>query len=392
MVWQAYKEVRANGGSGGIDKMSWEYLAQNAGTELYKLWNRLTSGCYFPQAVKQVGIPKKDGSTRLLGIPTLLDRIAQQVVRVHLERILEPQFHHYSFGYRPHRNCHQAVKQAYSNTLNHDFAIDLDIKGFFDNIDHELLMKALAHYCKDKWVLMYVERWLKAGIVHQDGNFAPSLTGTPQGGVISPLLANLFLHVVFDKWMEKYHSEKPFERYADDIIIHCKTERQALFMLKQIEQRLQSCKLQMHEHKTKVINIRGVAQKQYPKGFDFLGFTIRAGAYNHKGTIKAMPGIFVSRKSKMSIVQKFKDMVIHKRRKPLEVIARMVNPVARGIINYYHKFHNKDMRVVWKQLNARLLKWVKWEKDLYKKAAIRYLKTKYQEQPNLFVHWLLVRP
>lgn len=192
MVWQAYKEVKSNAGSGGIDKMSWEYLQKNASTELYMLWNRLSSGSYFPKAVKQVAIPKKGGGVRHLGIPTLLDRIAQQVVRKHLERIIEPKFHKSSFGYRPGRNCHQAVQQALDNSYNHDFAIDLDIKGFFDNIDHELMMKALKYYCSDKWVLMYVERWLKAGVLQTNGEFKPTETGTPQGGVISPLLANLF--------------------------------------------------------------------------------------------------------------------------------------------------------------------------------------------------------
>lgn len=392
MVWQAYKEVSANGGSGGMDNMGWDYLAQHAKTELYKLWNRLSSGSYFPQPVKQVAIPKKDGGTRQLGIPTLLDRIAQQVVRTHLGRVLEPLFHNSSFGYRPRRNSHQAVRQAYRNTLNHDFAIDLDIKGFFDNIDHGLLMQALTHYSKDKWVLMYAERWLKAGTMQEARNFMPTLSGTPQGGVISPLLANLFLHVVFDKWMEKHHPEKPFERYADDIVVHCKTEKQSLFMLNQIRERFRVCKLELHQQKTKIVNLRGKASKRYPKGFDFLGFTIRPGAYNHKGTIKAMPGIFVSQKSKTGILQKFKDMVIHKRRRPIEAIAKMVNPIARGIINYYHKFQRNDMRIVWNQLNARLLKWVKWEKDLYKKAAVKYLKTKYREAPRLFEHWLLVHP
>ena len=182
MVWQAFKEVKANKGSGGIDKMSWEYLEENKKTELYKLWNRLTSGSYYPNAVKQVAIPKKDGGVRKLGIPTLLDRVAQQVVKLHLERIVEPLFHNSSFGYRPHRNCHQAVKQANENSFNHDFAIDLDIKGFFDNIDHGLLMKALQHYCQDKWVLMYIERWLKAGVVQQDGSFSATLSGTTRRG------------------------------------------------------------------------------------------------------------------------------------------------------------------------------------------------------------------
>ena len=392
MVWQAFKEVRANKGSGGIDKMSWEYLEENKKTELYKLWNRLTSGSYYPNAVKQVAIPKKDGGVRKLGIPTLLDRVAQQVVKLHLERIVEPLFHNSSFGYRPHRNCHQAVKQANENSFNHDFAIDLDIKGFFDNIDHGLLMKALQHYCQDKWVLMYIERWLKAGVVQQDGSFSATLSGTPQGGVISPLLANLFLHVVFDKWMEKYHPEKPFERYADDIIVHCKTEKQALYLLHLIKKRMESCKLNLHPEKSKIVNLRGFSEKKYPKGFDFLGFTIRPSSFKCKDKVKTIPSIFVSQKSKNSLMEKFRNLNIHKRRTSLEEIAKMINPILRGIINYYHKFRKSDLQNVWRQLNARLLKWVKWEKGLYKKASVRYLKTKHKEKPNLFLHWLLVYP
>lgn len=392
MVWQAFKEVKANKGSGGIDKMSWEYLEENKKTELYKLWNRLTSGSYYPNAVKQVAIPKKDGGVRKLGIPTLLDRVAQQVVKLHLERIVEPLFHNSSFGYRPHRNCHQAVKQANENSFNHDFAIDLDIKGFFDNIDHGLLMKALQHYCQDKWVLMYIERWLKAGVVQQDGSFSATLSGTPQGGVISPLLANLFLHVVFDKWMEKYHPEKPFERYADDIIVHCKTEKQALYLLHLIKKRMESCKLNLHPEKSKIVNLRGISEKKYSKGFDFLGFTIRPSSFKCKDKVKTIPSIFVSQKSKNSLMEKFRNLNIHKRRTSLEEIAKMINPILRGIINYYHKFRKSDLQNVWRQLNARLLKWVKWEKGLYKKASVRYLKTKHKEKPNLFLHWLLVYP
>lgn len=392
MVWQAYKEVRANKGSAGIDLMDWDYLEQNKSTELYKLWNRLTSGSYFPQAVKQVAIPKKGGGERQLGIPTILDRIAQQVVKLHLERIVEPLFHESSFGYRPNRNAHQAVIQANKNAFNHDFAIDLDIKGFFDNIDHELLMKAVGHYCKDKWVLMYVKRWLKAGLVQTNGNFVATRTGTPQGGVISPLLANLFLHVVFDKWMDKEHPQKPFERYADDIVVHCKSEKQALYVLHLIQKRMVDCKLQLHREKSKIVNLRGFSEKKYPKGFDFLGFTIRPSSFKSKDKVKTIPSIFISQKSKNSIIEKFKTLKIHKKRKTIEQVAKEINPVIRGIINYYHKFRKSDMTNVWRQLNERLLKWVKWEKDLYKKASVRYLKTKYKEKPDLFAHWSLEYP
>jgi group II intron reverse transcriptase/maturase len=241
---------------------------------------------------------------------------------------------------------------------------------------------------------MYVERWLQAGVVKQDGSFEISLTGTPQGGVISPLLANIFLHVVFDKWMEKYHPEKPFERYADDIVVHCKTEKQAQFMMSQIRQRMKACKLSLHETKSKIVNLRGYSEKKYPKGYDFLGFTISPRAYKSEstGVVKSIPSINVSQKSKTSIMQKFKEMNLHKIRKPLAHIAKEINPILKGIINYYHHYRKDDMRIVWNQLNARLLKWVKWEKDLYKMASVRYLKAKYKEQPNLFAHWLLVYP
>ena len=392
MVWRAYAKVKAHKGGAGIDEKDWAHFEQHQSTELYKLWNRLTSGSYYPHPVKQVSIPKKGGGKRQLGIPTILDRIAQEVVRTYLSGKVEPLFHQSSFGYRPGRNCHQAVQQACSNSMNHDFAIDLDIKGFFDNIDHELMLKAVKHYCSEKWVLMYVERWLKAGIFQKDGEITPTQQGTPQGGVISPLLANIFLHVVFDKWMDKHHPEKPFERYADDIVVHCKTEKQAWFMMRQIKSRMSACKLELQPEKTRIINLRGTAQNSYHKSFDFLGFTIKAAAFKYQERIKAIPGIFVSQKSKTSIMQKFRAMNLHKRRTSLEYIAQQINPVVRGIINYYHKFQRNDMRCVWHQLNVRLLKWVKWEKDLGKRRALRYLRTRYNENPVLFAHWRLVHP
>lgn len=391
MVWQAYKVVKANRGGSGIDGMTWSELDSNPGPHLYKLWNRLSSGTYFPEPVKQVGIPKKGGGIRYLGIPTLLDRIAQQVVRHHLEKQLEPIFHPHSFGYRPGRSAHDAVKQSLSHCFNHDFVVDLDIKGFFDHIDHELLLKALRHYCADKWVELYISRWLKAGIMTSGGPMETE-EGTPQGGVISPLLANLFLHVAFDQWMQKSHPEKPFERYADDIVVHCKTEKQAIFMHRQIEQRLSACRLQLHPVKTRIVNLRGYSAKRYPGKYDFLGFTIRPAMVNLKGKCKLMPGIFVSTKSRTAMLEKFKALEIHKRRRPLEEIARLVNPKIRGMDAYYQKLRGEQVRYVWNQLNSRLLKWVKWEKGLYKMGAVRWLKARYKRQPNLFYHWQWVQP
>ena len=391
MVWQAYQKVKSNKGSFGVDRMDWEALDRDLKTHLYKLWNRLSSGSYFPQPVREVSIKKKLGGVRKLGIPTLLDRIAQEVAKTHLERIVEPEFHDSSYGYRPGRNCHQAVEHATRNCFTHCWAIDLDIKSFFDTIDHELLMKAVEHYCKDKWILLYVGRWLKAGVVAQDGFYIDRTTGTPQGGVISPLLANIFLHVSFDKWMECEHGTKPFERYADDVVVHCKTERQAKFLLQEIKYRFAQCKLTLHEGKTKIVNLRGSSEKKYKKSFDFLGFTLEPHYTKVKGNVKRiLPRAVISRKSMSSVLEKFRS--IHKRRVSVEVLASELNPVIRGVINYYCKFWSYHTHYLWQQLNTRLKKWVKWEKGLYKKASVKWLQTRYALHPNLFAHWKLVRP
>lgn len=313
------------------------------------------------------------------------------MVKHHLEKQLEPLFHDASFGYRPGRSAHDAVAKSHGNCFNHDFAIDLDIKGYFDNIDHDLMIQALRHYCKDKWVHLYVLRWLKAGVM-QEMKIRKRLTGTPQGGVISPLLANLFLHVVFDKWMDKYHPEKPFERYADDIVVHCKTEKQAQFMLRVIDQRMRACKLTLHPDKTKIVNLRGQSEKRYARKYDFLGFSIRPVMREVKGGRRLLPGIFVSNNAKKAIREKFRQMDIHKRRISLRELAQQLNPIIRGLINYYHKFWQAGMRQVWNGLNHRLLKWVKWEKGLYKFASVRWLKCQYKEHPGLFEHWKLVQP
>jgi RNA-directed DNA polymerase len=391
MVWQAYQKVKSNKGSFGVDQMDWTALDSRLKFHLYKLWNRLSSGSYFPEPVREVSIKKKSGGVRKLGIPTLLDRIAQEVVKTHLERIVEPQFHHSSFGYRPKKNCHQAVEKATQNAFTHCWAIDLDIQSFFDTIDHTLLMKAVKYYCEDKWVLMYVHRWLNAGIVQQDGSYVDRVTGTPQGGVISPLLANIFLHVTFDKWMEKHHERKPFERYADDIVVHCKTERQAKYLLKEIVQRFANCKLKVHDGKTKIVNIRASSAKKYPMSFDFLGFTIEPHYTKVKGDVKRiLPRCIISKKSVRSVLDKFKKL--HKRRVSIEVLAKELNPVIRGVINYYCKFWSSHTYTLWNQLNKRLQKWVKWEKGLYTFASIKWLQLKYRYRPDLFSHWRLVRP
>jgi group II intron reverse transcriptase/maturase len=394
MVLQAYREVRANKGSGGVDEMTWTDLEAKLPENIYLLWNRLSSGSYFPKPVKQVEIAKKDGGIRKLGIPTLLDRIAQQVVRAYLEPKLDPLFHPDSYAYRKGRNAHQAIAKAQERSFNHDWILDLDIRKFFDTIDHKLLLKALKHYCNEAWVLMYVERWLKAGIVTKEGMYTDSLTGTPQGGVISPLLANLYLHVVFDKWMQVNHPEKPFERYADDIIVHCKSDKQAKYMLNKIGKRLKACKLTLHPEKTKIVNLRGRSEKKYPRSCNFLGFTLKPVHTFVKKSQKfrTIPMAIMSREAKSSVLKKLSKMQIHKRRKPIEQLADDLRPVLQGVINYFCKTNSVYTWNLWYAVNQKLLKWVKWEKGLSLTKAIRWLRSVWKRSPNLFPHWKLAHP
>ena len=237
---------------------------------------------------------------------------------------------------------------------------------------------------------LYIKRWLKADTVQENGARIDRITGTPQGGVISPLLANIFMHISFDKWMDKHHPEKPFERYADDVVVHCKTEKQAKFILRQIDERLTNCKLTLHPAKNKIVNLRGKSEKKYAKKYDFLGFTIRPQWCKTKGKSMLLPSIFISTKSETSIVGKFQKMQIHKKRITIEQLASDLRPIVRGLINYYGKFSTSHLRFIWNNLNNRLMKWVRREKGLYLMASLKWLWKKYKANPNLFPHWALV--
>jgi len=252
-VWEAFKRIKANQGAAGVDGQSIEEFEKDLSNNLYKLWNRMSSGSYLPPPVRRVDIPKPDGRMRPLGIPTVADRVAQMVVKQDLEPILEPHFHPDSYGYRPGKSAMDAVGIARKRCWKYHWALDLDIKSFFDTIDHELLMRAVRKHTDCKWVLLYIERWLKAPVQLVDGALADRKMGTPQGGVISPLLSNLFLHYAFDKWMGRQFPEIPFERYADDVICHCRSERQAKDLLDAIKSRLAECRLKLNLHKTRII-------------------------------------------------------------------------------------------------------------------------------------------
>ena len=277
MVWDAYLQVKRSKGGPGHDRETMEVFEHNLQKNLYKLWNRLASGCYFPPPVMQVEIPKANGGVRMLGIPTVSDRIAQTVVKQVLEPQVDPHFHEDSFGYRPGKSAFQALAKARERCWKQDWVLDLDIKSFFDTIDHELLMTAVKKFTSCNWVLIYIERWLKADMIDQKGIVHLRSRGTPQGGVISPLLSNIFLHFTFDKWVENYFPNIKFERYADDIVAHCSTREQAEFLKIRLENRLIRCKLALSQEKTQVVYCKDANRPGSCKDnqFDFLGYTFR---------------------------------------------------------------------------------------------------------------------
>jgi group II intron reverse transcriptase/maturase len=403
MVEKAFRKVKSKGGAEGVDGKDMSYMTEHKRGELYKLWNRMASGSYYPKAVRAVEIPKSDGSMRLLGIPTISDRIAQQVAKSVIEPIMEQVFHIDSYGYRPNRSAHDALRRCQQRCHEYRWVIDMDIKGFFDNIDHKLMMRVLRHYIKEDWILMYVERWLEVPTISKDGVKTERTKGTPQGGVISPILANMFLHVVFDAWMEKHYANTQYgtirwERYADDIIVHCKNEKEARYILNRIRERFTECKLELHPEKTKIVYCKQSNRRGGYKDnkFDFLGFTFKPGSIyckdeSGKGYLWLGYVTSISRKASKRIVQQIEKWKIHRATgAELADIAIQKAPVIRGWINYYGHFRLYCMKRVFRALNARLVRWVtnKYKRYRRRKAQARqFLCDICSSYPALFEHW-----
>ena len=393
LVVRAYKLVKANAGSAGVDEQSLTDFEGKLKDNLYKLWNRLSSGSYFPPPVKAVAILKKSGSQRILGIPTVSDRIAQMVVKLVLEPELEPHFLEDSYGYRPNKSALEAIGITRQRCWQYGWLLEFDIKGLFDNIPHSLLMKAVHHHTQCNWVVLYIERWLKAPIQYSDRRIEERNQGTPQGGVISPLLSNLYLHYVFDKWMQRQHVEKPWCRYADDGLVHCKTRIEAETLLEELKQRFAECGLELHSDKTRIVCCN-VKDKQYPtKSFDFLGYTFRPRLVSNQQNNTLFIGFtpVVSKTAVKVMRQETKRCKWHLRSElSLEEIAQSYNPVLKGWFNYYGKYTPNGLRSVARHFNNVLVKWV-MQKYLrfkgHKVKAILYLENIAQNSPNLFAHW-----
>lgn len=394
IVWEAYKKVKANKGAAGVDNINIEKFEENIKDNLYKLWNRLSSGSYFPPPVRAVEIPKKNGGTRLLGVPTVEDRIAQMVVRMYFEPSVDKVFYKDSYGYRPNKNAIEALGVIRERCWKYDWVLEFDIKGLFDNIDHKLLMKAVKKHTEEKWVILYIEIWLKVPFKMSDGRIVERNTGTPQGGVISPVLANLFLHYTFDKWMELHFPQCPWARYADDAVAHCKSKAQAQLLLMKLGKRFQECGLELHPDKTKIIYCKDDFRKQDEEitSFDFLGYTFRPRrAKSKKGKFFINFSPAVSNKATKSMRQVIRNWRIQlKPDKSIIDISNMFNPVIRGWINYYGNFYKSELYKVLRHMNKAL---VQWARRKYKKLARgrkkaeRWLGKLAKNMPKLFAHW-----
>jgi RNA-directed DNA polymerase len=393
-VWEAWLRVKANKGAAGVDEQSIAEFERDLSGNLYKLWNRLSSGSYFPPPVRAVAIPKRDGSSRTLGVPTVADRIAQTVVRSYLEPSVEPVFHEDSYGYRPGRSAHDALGVCRERCWRADWVLDMDIRKFFDTVPWDLTLKAVAHHTDQRWILLYVERWLKAPLQTEVGSLVERDRGTPQGSAISPLLANMFMHYAFDLWMVRTFPAVPFERYCDDIIVHARSERQALQLRAMIAARLAECGLELNEQKTRIVYCKDADRRGSHEhtSFDFLGYTFRPRLSKNrfgKHFLNFSPAVSGEAKTRMR--REMRSWGVARRSdKTLTDLALMFNLQLQGWINYYGRFYKSMLYPVFRHFNDTLVRWAmrKYKRlRRHKSRARRFIADVARRQPGLFVHW-----
>ncbi len=393
VVLAAYERVKANKGSHGVDEQTLQDFEKDLKNNLYRIWNRMSSGSYMPKPAKAAAIPKKNGGTRILGIPTVEDRIAQMTAKIYFEPSVEPMFCEDSYGYRPNKSAIQAVAVTRQRCWRKDWVLEFDIKGLFDNIRHDYLMALVEKHSKEKWVTLYVRRWLTAPFQMKDGTLIPRTAGTPQGGVISPVLANLFLHYTFDKFMEKEFPNIPWARYADDGVTHCVTLEQAKKLLEKLCERFKQCGLEINREKTRIVYCKDDDRKgTYPNtSFDFLGYTFRPREAKNKygkfftSFLPAMSGKAI--KAIREEVSGWKLQL--KPDKNLNDLANMFNSKIQGWINYYTHFYKAEIYGVLRYINGCLVKWVrkKYKKLKHHRRAEYWLGNVAKREGKLFAHW-----
>jgi len=395
LVYEAYKVVRTNAGAAGVDGQTIGQFEADLKGNLYKIWNRMSSGSYFPPPVRAVAIPKKSGGQRLLGVPTVADRVAQMVVKQMIEPNLDAIFLADSYGYRPGKSALDAVGVTRKRCWEYDWVLEFDVKGLFDNIDHSLLLKAVRKHVTCPWAVLYIERWLTAPMVMEDGTRVERTCGTPQGGVVSPLLANLFLHYAFDLWMARTHPELPWCRYADDELVHCRTEQEAQAIMAELQVRLAECHLEMHPTKTKIVYCKDGSRKgKYPnRSFDFLGYCFRPRLVKNsrRGTLFWSFTPAVSRAALTEMRQEIREANFRNRTQiELGDIARGLNPVLRGWMEYYGRYSPSALYPVFRQVNRTLVAWaMRKYKHLagHKTRASLFLESIAETTRWLFAHW-----
>lgn len=393
LVKVAFERVKANRGTYGIDEQSIADFEENLKDNLYKIWNRMSSGTYFPKPVKAVAIPKKNGGARTLGIPTVEDRVVQMVAKMYFEPKVEKIFYEDSYGYRPNKSAIQAIGVLRERCWRKDWVIDFDIKGLFDNIRHDYLIEMVKRHTDEKWVILYVERWLKTPFKMQDGTIMERTAGTPQGGVISPVLANLFMHYVFDDYMSKEFPNINWVRYADDGCLNCVSLKQAKYMIKVLDKRFELFGLELNLSKTKIVYCKDDDRKgSYENiSFDFLGYTFKPrGAKNKYGKYftSFLPGM--SGKAQKTIRKEVRSWKLQiKVDKTLEDISRMFNSKIQGWINYYTHYYKSEIYDTLKYINRCLTKWVrsKYKKKNSRRKAVNWLTGIAKREPKLFAQW-----
>ena len=395
----AYERVKANKGTYGIDEQSIEDFENNLNNNLYKIWNRMSSGSYFPKPVKAVSIPKKNVGTRVLGIPTVEDRIAQMVAKLYFEPKVEKIFYEDSYGYRPNKSAIQAIAVTRQRCWRKDWVLEFDIKGLFDNINHEILMKMVKQHTNEDWILLYIQRWLVAPFQYEDGTIVTRTAGTPQGGVISPVLSNLFLHYVFDDFMTKEFPSIPWARYADDGVTHCVSLKQAKYLQRRLVERFKKYGLELNLEKTRIVYCKDDDRKGTYENtsFDFLGYTFRprhAKTKYGKYFTSFLPT--VSKKVQKAIRKEVKRWRLQlKNEKSIVDIANMFNKKIQGWINYYSHFYKTELYNVLRYINSCLIKWVrrKFKKRNDRRRAEYWLGEIVKREPKLFAHWKFgIRP
>ena len=397
LVYEAYQAVQSNGGAAGVDGQTIEQFEADLKSNLYKIWNRMSSGTYFPPPVRAVPIPKKSGGQRILGVPTVADRVAQMVVKQVIEPTLDSVFLADSYGYRPRKSALDAVGVTRERCWRYDWVLEFDIKGLFDNIDHELLLRAIRKHVKCKWALLYIERWLKAPMVQEDGTTIERTRGTPQGGVVSPILANIFMHYTFDLWMVRTHPALPWCRYADDGLVHCRNEQEAQDLKTELQARLAECRLEMHPTKTKIVYCKDRRRKgTYPNvKFDFLGYCFRPRLVQHFRDKTLFRGFnpAVSPSAMQAMRSTIRELnLLHQTQLSMQDIAQRLNPILRGWIGYYGRYSPSALYPVLQYVNQRLVAWVmrKFKRFKgHKVLASKFLQRLAMEHKALFVHWTL---